>query len=176
MPFDLEDAIAVLVRTPAVLRTLLADLPDEWVRANEGSGTWCAFDVVGHLIDGEETDWIPRARIILGAGPDRRFEPFDRFHHVGANRGVPLPRLLDRFSTLRAENLGVLRSFRLTPELLGRTGEHPGLGTVTMAQLLSTWVVHDLDHLAQIARVMGKRYAEEVGPWRSHVSVLGWER
>jgi DinB superfamily len=176
MTFDLESAIAILVQTPAVLRVLLSDLPEAWTRGNEGPDTWCAFDVVGHLIDGEETDWIPRARIILGSNDDRRFEPFDRFHHLTANRGVPLSALLDRFAALRAENLAVLRGFRLSPAQMERTGEHPELGTVTLAQLLSTWVVHDLDHLAQIVRVMGKQYTEAVGPWRQHVSVLGWKR
>jgi hypothetical protein len=176
MSFDLEDTVAVLVRTPAVLRALLSDLPDGWVRGNEGPDTWCAFDVVGHLIDAEETDWIPRARIILDAGPDRRFEPFDRFHHLEANRGVPLSELLDRFAARRAESLAALRSFRLTPELLRRTGEHPDLGSVTLEQLLATWVVHDLDHLAQIARVMGKRYSGAAGPWRRRLSVLEWKR
>lgn len=176
MPFDLEDTVAVLERTPAVLRSLLSGLPDGWVRGNEGPDTWCAFDVVGHLIDGEETDWIPRARIILDGGPDRRFQPFDRFHHLDANRGVALPELLDRFAARRAESLAALRSFRLTPELLRRTGEHPELGTVTLEQLLATWVVHDLDHLAQIARVMGKRYTVAAGPWRRHLSVLEWKQ
>lgn len=176
MTFDLENATAILVRTPAVLRALLSDLPEAWIRGNEGPGTWCAFDVVGHLIDGEETDWIPRARIILGSGDGRRFEPFDRFHHMTVNRGVPLSALLDRFAALRAENLAALRGSRLTPAQLTRTGEHPELGAVTMAQLLSTWVVHDLDHLAQIARVMGKQYTEAVGPWRSHLSMLGWKK
>lgn len=175
MTLELEQAISVLDRTPAVLRALLAGLPDPWVRGDEGPGTWCAFDVVGHLIDGEKADWIPRAGIILGSGPDRRFEPFDRFHHLTANRGVPLAVLLDRFAALRAENLAVLRGFKLTPEQLERTGEHPELGTVTLSQLLSTWVVHDLDHLAQIVRVLGKQYTAAVGPWRHHVSVLGWK-
>jgi hypothetical protein len=176
MNFDLDRAIAVLERTPAVLRALLAGLPDPWVRGCEGAGTWCAFDVVGHLIDGEETDWIPRARIILGPGPSRRFEPFDRFHHLEANRGVPIATLLDRFAARRAESLTALRGFHLTPELLERTGEHPELGTVTLSQLLSTWVAHDLDHLAQIVRVMARQYAGAVGPWGRYLSVLDWKR
>jgi hypothetical protein len=176
MTFDLERTIAVLERTPAVLRALLTGLPDPWIRGDEGAETWCPFDVIGHLIDGEETDWIPRARIILGSNPARRFEPFDRFHHLEANRGVPLATLLDRFAARRAESLEALRGFNLTPELLERTGEHPELGAVTLSQLLSTWAVHDLDHLAQIVRVMGKQYADAVGPWDRYLSVLEWKR
>lgn len=170
--FRLDEAIAVLERTPAVLRAWLADLPESWVRADEGPDTWSAYDIVGHLIDGEETDWIARSRIILEQGPVRRFEPFDRLRHL---RETPRPTLaarLDRFAALRAANLVTLRGWRLTPEQLALTGEHPEFGTVTLAQLLATWVAHDLDHLMQTARVMGKRYAAAAGPWRAYVRVL----
>ncbi len=170
--FRLDEAIAVLERTPAVLRAWLADLPESWVRADEGPDTWSAYDIVGHLIDGEETDWIARSRIILEQGPVRRFEPFDRLRHL---RETPRPTLaarLDRFAALRAANLETLRGWRLTPEQLALTGEHPEFGTVTLAQLLATWVAHDLDHLMQTARVMGKRYAGAAGPWRAYVRVL----
>ena len=172
MPFDLGEACALLERTPPVLRAWLTGLPEPWVRADEGPETWSAFDVVGHLIDGEETDWIPRARIILAQGPDRRFTPFDRFRHRRLNAGRPLTELLDRFAVLRAANLETLRGWRLTPEQLRLTGEHPELGGVTLEQLLATWVAHDMDHLVQIARVMGKRYLAATGSWPAYLRVL----
>jgi DinB family protein len=138
----------------------------------EGPGTWSPFDVVGHLIDGEETDWIPRARIILAQESDRRFVPFDRFRHLRLNAGAALADLLDRFATLRAANLATLRGWKLTTPQLALTGEHPEFGSVTLEQLLATWVAHDLDHLMQVARVMGMRYAEAAGPWRAYLKVL----
>ncbi len=171
-PFDLAEGIAVLERTPAVLRAWLADLPEPWVRADEGHDTWSAFDIVGHLIDGEETDWIPRARIILAQGAERRFTPFDRYRHLRRAAGTALGDRLDRFAALRAENIATLRGWVLTPAQLALTGEHPEFGSVTLVQLLSTWVAHDLDHLMQIARVMGKRYSEAAGPWRAYLRVL----
>jgi hypothetical protein len=169
--FDLAEGIAILERTPAILSTWLAGLPEPWVMANEGPETWSAFDIVGHLIDGEETDWIPRARIILAQEGDRRFVPFDRFRHLEPDRPWSLAQRLDRFMAARAGNLTTLRGWRLTPAQLALTGEHPELGSVTLAQLLATWVTHDLDHLMQIARVMGKRYATAVGPWRAYLRV-----
>lgn len=172
MPFDLAEACAVLERTPAILRTWLTDLPEPWVRADEGPNTWSAFDIVGHLIDGEETDWIPRARIILAQGPDRHFVPFDRFRHLRLNAGRPLGELLDRFTSLRADNLETLRGWGLTHAQLALTGEHPEFGPVTLDQLLATWVAHDLDHLMQIARAMAKRYTAAVGPWTAYLRVL----
>ena len=168
--FDLDEGCALLERTPAILRTWLAGLPESWLRATEGPETWSAFDIVGHLIDGEETDWIPRARIILAQQGDRRFVPFDRFRHLRDTSD--LTQRLDRFASLRAENVAMLRGFALTPEQLALRGEHPELGTVTLAQLLATWVAHDLDHLMQIARVMGKRYAAAVGPWTEFLRVV----
>ena len=175
MSFDLSDSLAVLERTPGVLRSLLAGLPEAWTRRNEGPETWSAFDVVGHLIDGEETDWMPRARVILGQGrgAERRFAPYDRFRHLTLNAGKPLGELLDRFTELRARNLADLRAFALRPAQLALTAEHPELGAVTLQQLLATWVVHDLGHLAQAARVMAKQYRDEVGPWRAYLPVLG---
>ena len=170
--FDLDEGAAVLSRTPAVLRAWLLDLPEPWVRADEGSDTWSPFDIVGHLIDGEETDWIPRARIILAQGGDRRFVPFDRFRHLREGAGAALGGRLDRFASLRSENIATLRGWALTPEQLRLTGEHPEFGAVTLAQLLATWVAHDLDHLMQIARVMGKRYTQAAGPWQAYLRVL----
>ena len=172
MAFQLDDAVAVLERTPAVLRTLLADLPSSWIRATEGADTWSPFDVVGHLIDGEEKDWIPRARIILARGEAPRFESFDRTRHLTLNRGKPLAALLDRFAELRAQNLETLQGFGLTDDQLAWTAEHPELGTVTLRQHLATWVTHDLDHLVQVGRTMAKRYREDVGPWREYIRVV----
>ena len=169
-PFDPDEGIALLERTPAVLRAWLGGLPEAWARAHEGPDTWSAFDIVGHLIDGEETDWIPRARIILARGEDRRFVPFDRFRHLRDR--TPLAGRLERFAALRAENLETLRGWSLTPGQLALTGVHPEFGEVTLAQLLATWVAHDLDHLMQIARIMGKRYTDAAGPWRAYLRVL----
>jgi DinB family protein len=172
MDFDLADAVLVLRRTPPVLRTLLADLPDRWLKGTEGPDTWSPFDVVGHLIDGEETDWIPRARIILAGGAHPAFEPFDRFTHLQRNRGTSLSVLLDRLATLRTENLATLEGFRLTPTQLRLEGIHPELGRVTMQQLLATWVAHDLGHVGQVVRVMAKQYRGAVGPWREYLPVV----
>ncbi len=172
MNFDLTDAFVLLRRTPPALRALLTDLPDPWLKGTEGPDTWSPFDVVGHLIDGEETDWIPRARIILARGENPAFEPFDRFAHLRRNRATPLPVLLDRFAALRAENLVALEAFRLTPADLALEGVHPELGRVTLAELLATWVAHDLGHIGQVVRVMAKQYGAAVGPWRRYLPVL----
>jgi hypothetical protein len=170
--FDLDQGMAVLERTPRVLRAWLLDLPPEWLAATEGPETWSPFDVVGHLISGEETDWIPRARVCLEGDGQGRFAPFDRFRNLQANRDRPLAELLDRFAELRAANLATLRGFALTSADLERTAIHPEFGTVTLAQHLATWVAHDLDHVVQIARVMAKRYREDVGPWRAYLRVV----
>ncbi|HKV70542.1 MAG TPA: DinB family protein [Gemmatimonadales bacterium] len=170
MEFDLRETITMLERTPAVVRELLHGLPERWTVSNEGPDTFSPFDVVGHLIDGEETDWIPRLKIILAQGPDRRFVPFDRFRSQGARE--TLAGRLDRFASLRKANLAVLRDLKLTPAQLTLTGEHPELGTVTLAQLLATWAVHDLTHLAQINRVMAKQYKAAIGPWVKYHPLL----
>ena len=172
MNFDLDKSLAVLERTPGVLRSLLADLPEDWTRGNEGPETWSPFDVVGHLVVAEETDWMPRARVILAQGPDRTFPPFDRFRHLRENKNKPLGELLDRFEELRVRNLADLGALDLGPRELALTGEHPEFGSVTLAQLLATWVAHDLGHLAQATRVMAKQYREAVGPWRAYLPVL----
>ena len=145
---------------------------ESWLRCNEGENTWSAFDVVGHLIDGEETDWIVRARIILAQQGDRRFVPFDRFRHLTTNTDRTIVELLDRFAQLRATNLETLRGWKLTDAHLALTGQHPELGEVTMRQLLATWVAHDLGHIAQVSRVMAKRYRDAVGPWRAYLPVM----
>ena len=172
MTFVLSEGIAVLERTPATLRALLADLPDAWIAANEGPDTFSPFDNVGHLIHGERTDWIPRARIILAQGANRRFEPYDRFAQIRESRGKSLAELLDELARLRADNLATLRGWSLTDRQLALEGEHPALGPVTLRQLLATWVAHDLGHIAQTSRVMAKRYREAVGPWRAYLPIL----
>ena len=171
MSLDLVDALAVLKRTPATLAALLDDLPDVWVFAREGDGTWSPYDVVGHLIHGERTDWIPRLRHIM-AGEARPFAPFDRTAQFTDSRGKSLGELLATFSELRRQSLAQLAALGLSGEDLRRRGLHPDLGEVTLGALLATWVVHDLDHLAQIARTMAKVYAEEVGPWSAYLSIL----
>lgn len=167
----LDDVLAVLVRTPAALTALLERLPDTWITATEGPDTWSPFDVIGHLIHGELTDWIPRARHIL-AGDTRPFEPFDRTAQFTDSQGKSLAELLERFATLRRDNVAALVEMNLTSEDLSRRGLHPELGEVTLGQLLATWVVHDLDHVGQIARTMAKVYADTVGPWSAYLSIL----
>jgi len=170
--FDLALATDVLERTPATLRALLRDVSTPWARGTEGPDTFSPFDNIGHLIDGEETDWMPRARIILAQGANCRFEPYDRFRHRARNASRTLDSLLDEFGQLRAENLRALESWKLTHEQLELRGEHPRLGPVTLRQLLAAWVVHDLGHIAQVARVMAKQYRTEVGPWVPFLPVL----
>lgn len=172
MPFDLEAAKAQLSRTPAVLRAWFTGLQEPWLRADEGRGTFSSRDVLAHLIYGERVDWMPRARIILDHGEARPFDPFDRRGFLDEAKGWTLEALLAEFERLRAQNLAALDALKLTPADLARTGAHPGLGRVTLAQLLAAWVVHDLDHVAQIARVMAKRYKTEVGPWVDYLPLL----
>ncbi|HUR93899.1 MAG TPA: DinB family protein [Gemmatimonadales bacterium] len=172
MDFELERSLEVLGRTPGTLTALLDGLAEPWIRGTEGPDTFSPFDVVGHLIDGEETDWIPRARIILDQGPDARFAPYDRFRHRARNAGRALGSLLEEFDRLRAANVEVVRSWRLTERELELPGTHPSLGRVTLRQLLATWVVHDLGHLAQVARVMAKQYRGAVGAWQAYLPVL----
>ena len=172
MQFSLDLSMDVLRRSPATLDALLRGVDPAWERGTEGPDTFSPFDVVGHLIDGEETDWIPRARIILARGPDRRFEPYDRFRHRKRNVGRTLESLLAEFAKLRSANLELLQSWKLTEAELDLRGEHPSLGPVTLRHLLAAWVVHDLGHLAQISRVMAKQYRSEVGPWAPYEPVL----
>jgi uncharacterized damage-inducible protein DinB len=172
MEFNLDNAKSILIKTPATLRCLLSGLADDWVLQNEGPDTWSPFDVVGHLIHGEETDWIPRARIILEHGEQKAFEPFDRFAMFEKSEGKSLGELLDEFQRLRENNLEELEKMSLTPELLAKRGKHPELGVVTLSQLLATWAVHDLNHIGQIVRVMAKQYGEAVGPWKAYLSIL----
>ena len=170
--FNLGDAVAVLTRTPATLDALLRGLPGMWVHSNEGDDTWSAFDVMGHLVYAERTDWMPRVRILLESGEARAFDPFDRFAQMKGERESSLDQLLDEFGRLRRENLMALGALHLEQESLQRRGRHPALGVVTLAELLATWVVHDLTHLHQISRVMAYQYGESVGPWRAYLGVL----
>ena len=172
MHFQLDEGIEVLERTPATFRAMLSGLSDGWLFTNEGPETFTAFDNLAHVIHGERTDWIPRARIILEQGANRRFAPFDRFAHTRESAGKSLAVLLDEFEALRAENLATLRAWALTDAHLELVGEHPALGAVTLRQLLATWVAHDLGHIAQSARVMAKRYREDVGPWRAYLPIM----
>lgn len=172
MALTVDEATGVLARTPAVLDAFLRGLPAEWTAATEGEGTWSPFDVVGHLIHGERTDWLPRVRHILEQGEGRAFERFDRSAHLDADRGKTLAELLDGFAAARAENLAALRALRLTDADLNRRGLHPELGAVTLGQLLATWVAHDLDHLIQVSRVMARRLKGDCGPWTAYLRVL----
>jgi len=170
--FRFDDAVPVLERTPATLRTLLKDLPDSWILATEGPNTWSPFDVVGHLIHADRADWMPRVEHLLTHGDAVPFPPFDREAMFTASQGRSLSELLDEFAQLRADSLQRLAALHLTPADLSRPGRHPKFGVVTLGQLLSTWVAHDLGHLTQISRVMAKQYTDAVGPWREFLSVL----
>jgi hypothetical protein len=172
MEFDLANGIAVLERTPATLRSLLDGLSPAWTEATEGPDTWSPYVVVGHLIHGERTDWIPRAHIILSQGANRKFTPYDRFAQFRESEGKSLHALLDEFERLRAQNVTTLKHWRLTDAQLGLEGEHPEFGAVTLRQLLATWVAHDLGHIVQVSRVMAKQYRDAIGPWRAYLSVM----
>src|SRR2546423_11663642 len=170
-PFNLKDAVAVLERTPASLSALLDGLPETWTRSTEGEGTWSPYDVIGHLIHGERTDWIPRARHILACKIDP-FEPFDRTAQFRESENKRLNELLKTFADLRRENLTALKGMNLRADDLQKPGLHPELGPVTLGELLATWVAHDLDHIGQIARTMAKVYKDATGPWNAYLSIL----
>ena len=172
MDFDLEAGSEILARTPHILSVMLAGLPTAWTDATEGPDTWSPYVIIGHLIHGERTDWIPRARIILEQGPDRRFTPYDRFAQLRESEGKSLDTLCAEFAQLRMENLRTLAEWQLDDAQLSLSGEHPALGGVTLRQLLAAWVAHDLAHVAQIARVMAKQYRNAVGPFRSYLSIM----
>lgn len=172
MEHNLEQTTALLSRTPATLNALLRDLPDSWTRQNEGGKTWSAFDVVGHLIHGERTDWIPRAERILEFGESRAFDPFDRWAQEKESQGKTLPELLDEFARLRSENLNRVRALNLKPQDYQRRGKHPALGVVSLSELLATWAAHDLTHLHQISRIMAHQYRDAVGPWSAFLGVM----
>ncbi len=172
MNFDLEKSIELLERTPQVYKVLLSNLKSDWGIINEGSGTWSAFDIIGHLIHGENTDWIPRAELILSSKEIPTFEPFDRFAQKGISKDKTLDQLLDEFEVLRKQNLIKLKSWDLKNEELDKKGKHPDLGAVTLRQLISTWTIHDIGHLNQLSRVMIKHYKEDVGSWGEYSKIL----
>lgn len=172
MDYRFDDALAVLRRTPVALEALLRDLPASWTHGTEGPGSWSPFDVVGHLIHGERTDWVPRIEHILRHGDAVPFPPFDREAMFAASKGRSLAELLETFRRLRTESLERLASLGLGEADLTRRGRHPEFGVVTMEQHLATWVAHDLDHVGQIVRVMARQYFEAVGPWRAYLSIL----
>lgn len=172
MQFDLATGIAVLERTPRTLTAMLGGLTSAWTDATEGPETWSPYVILGHLIHGERSDWIPRVRIVLAQQDDRRFTPYDRAAQFRESEGKSMSDLLDEFAQLRAENLATLTSWHLTDSELGLTGVHPEFGDVTLRQLLATWVGHDLGHIAQIARVMAKQYRDAIGPWRAYLPIM----
>jgi hypothetical protein len=172
MEHDLQQTIALLSRTPAVLNALLRDLPEAWSSRNEGENTWNAYDVVGHLVYAEKADWMPRVKMILQFGDNKTFEPFDRQGQTRESQGKPLEHLLDEFARVRSKNLDELRALNMRQADLERRGRHPSLGAVTLSQLLATWAAHDLTHLHQISRIMAHQYREAVGPWSAYLGVL----
>ena len=172
MEFDLTKAIQILEKTPKVLNSLLPGISDEWVKTNEGPDTWSPYDVVGHLIHGEKTDWMPRAQVILGPGVNKNFQPFDRFAQMQERGGKTIAHLLQEFELLREMNLQLLREMNLSESDLLKEGVHPAFGPVTLKELLATWVAHDLNHIAQICRTMAKQYKAEVGPWVAYLRIL----
>jgi DinB superfamily len=172
MEQNLPQTIALLARTPATLNVFLRELPDSLTHKNEGGDTWSAYDVVGHLVYAERTDWMPRVKIILEFGETRAFEKFDRLGQVKESQGKSLAQLLDEFVRVRIENLNELRALNLQREDLNRRGQHPSLGVVTLSQLLATWAAHDLTHLHQLSRIMAHQYREAVGPWSAYLGVL----
>ncbi|MGE0128372.1 MAG: DinB family protein [Blastocatellales bacterium] len=172
MEFNLDEAMAVLSRTPATLKAMLNGLPRNWLENNEGPETWSPYDVIGHLVHGERTDWIPRAKIVLEHGEARPFDPFDRLAQFEESKGKTLGDLLDEFAALREQNLTTLREMKISAADFEKTGQHPAFGKVTLKELLATWVAHDLDHIAQIARTMAKQYVAEVGPWQAYITII----
>ena len=176
MDMELTNALEVLQRTPAVLRCLLQGLSDAWMLADEGPDTFSPKDVLGHLIDGEETDWVPRLQIILQSGQDSPFDTFDRFAFKEKFENKTVVELLNIFERMRGQNLAGVKKMNLQTPQLDLRGTHPQLGVVTVRQLFATWVVHDLSHIAQITRVMSKQYKEAVGPWKEYISIIEWNR
>lgn len=172
MEHNLNHSLSLLSRTPAALDALLRGLPDSWTHANEGENTWSTFNIVGHLIYCERTDWMPRAKMILHFGASRPFDPFDREGHVHESQGKSLHDLLDEFARQRSKNTTELRALNLQSQDFNRPGLHPGLGAVTLSQLLATWAAHDLNHLHQISRVMAHQYRDIVGPWAQYLGVM----
>ena len=171
--FSIKKSIDILERTPFVVEEMLSGLDDEWILVNEGGETWSAYDILGHLIHGEKTDWIARLQKVLSDSLDeKKFTPFDRFAQFNANKGKSLQQLLGEFKNLRAKNIIILQDKNIQDKDFGRTGFHPDFGNVTLRNLIATWVVHDLNHLAQIARVMAYQYKDDVGPWKKYLRIV----
>ena len=172
MDYSITTSLEILEQTPAVLKLMLQHLSTEWTLVNEGPGTWSVYDIIGHLINGEKTDWMPRALIILSDKADKRFEPFDRFAQMQQSNTASLPQLLEEFCSLRKKNIEKLKEKNISTNTLEEKGIHPAFGAVTLSQLLATWTVHDLNHIAQISRVMAKQYKQAVGPWTAYLKIL----
>lgn len=172
MNFQLEEAVEILERTPQTLSQLLTGLSSEWINRNEGENTWSAFDVVGHLIEGEKNNWLPRIKMILTKGATEPFPPFDRFSQLNQNDGKTMEQLLNEFADIRRANLEILRQIINPKTNFEQTGVHPEFGIVKLREQISTWVAHDLTHISQIARVLAKRYQNDVGPWRAYLRIL----
>ena len=172
MKFDINNSIEILERTPKVLESYLSGLSNDWLKNNEGENTWSPYDIIGHLIFGEKTDWIIRAKIILNQSENIMFEPFDRFAQLKENQNTPISKLIVEFKELRQSNLKELKSFNISDKDLELKGVHPEFGDVTLEQLISTWVVHDLGHISQISRVMAKQFETNVGPWKAYLRIL----
>ena len=172
MNFELNKSIELLKRAPVTYKNMFYGLNEDWVYANEGESTWSAYDIIGHLIHGEKTDWIPRSRIILSDQEDKTFVPFDRFAQKELSKGKTMEELIDEFTTLRKANIEELESWNLTEEDLSKTGMHPELGTVTLRQLIAMWTIHDVTHIHQVSRVMVKHYKDDIGPWVAYSGIL----
>ncbi len=172
MDFQITQTVEILSQTPATIKSLLGNLSDEWIYASDGENNWSPFDIIGHYIHGEETDWIPRAEVILAQGENTIFEPFDRFAQFEISKGKTLPELLETFADLRRKNIEILESWNLTDEQLNLKGIHPELGEVTLGQLLATWAVHDLTHIRQLVTVLAKQNTENVGAWKQYLTIL----
>lgn len=172
MDYQLDQALEILTRTPNVMKSLLSGISEEWVHSTEGPGTWSPYDVVGHLVHGEKTDWMPRLEIVLSTAGNKTFTPYDRFAQFEMSQGKTLEILLQEFEHLRTKNLETLRSKNLSEADLQRTAIHPSLGTITLKNMLASWVVHDLGHLAQVSRVMAKQYQVEIGPWTKYLTIV----
>ncbi len=172
MEYSIDKVLEILERTPHILNTYLGNLSDEWIFCNEGDETWSAFDIVGHLIHGEKTDWIPRLKIVLSNSKNKTFEPYDRFAQFEESKEKTMIQLLDEFSKLRNQNIEFLKSLKISEADFNKNAIHPSLGEVTLKNLLATWVTHDLGHIAQMSRVMAKQYKDEVGPWVEYISIL----
>ena len=172
MEYDIQKSIQVLERTPKVIKEMLTGIDDVWINSNEGGESWSPFDIVGHLIHGEKTDWIARIKIVLEQGEKNTFDPFDRFAQFEESKGKTIDQLMDEFEQLRIQNLAAFKAFNIRPDQYDLKAMHPSLGEVTLNNLLATWVAHDLGHIAQIARVMAKQYKDEVGPWYEYIPIL----